>query len=62
MTDRSLRYQRRLREKGLCPHCRKPLEINPRTGWHYQWCADERERRRLVERARREKKGKVPIN
>jgi len=45
MTARAVRYQNRLRAEGKCPHCRRPLEINPRTGKLYQYCVDERARR-----------------
>mgnify|MGYP000871629627 CR=1 FL=1 len=47
MTQRAVRYQKRLIEQGKCPHCREVVEINPRTGKPYQFCIQERARRRL---------------
>lgn len=53
MTARAVRYQNRLRAEGKCPHCRRPTEINPHTGKPYQYCADERTRRKLHARMAR---------
>lgn len=47
MTARAVRYQKRLIEQGKCPHCREVVgEINPRTGKPYQYCIQERARRK----------------
>ena len=56
MTARAVRYQKRLIEQGKCPHCRETVgEINPRTGKPYQFCTQERARRKYHARMVRAK-------
>lgn len=54
MTAYAVAYQNRLKAQGLCPHCRKPTEINPRTGRNYNYCATERARRAMGIKSKRE--------